>query len=262
MGREARLNRQLGTLPVDQWECIWCDGRPPDVTFNRREHVMPESLGGEREFRLKRGIVCDRCNGGVLKQIDDELNLNPLIRFLRFQFGLGPRFRELRSGVRKDGDVITLTPNLIGPRDKLSMELVPGGGGTFTLTTSGPSDKARAEHLARGLHRMAYNAIAHADGPSRARREFLHLRSYVLAPIEEGMRAYLLDEKTLEAGLRSPGPWKADYELIRDAEGRPQIALLRLGLMFFYVSLEPTTRPLHAMRARFPWLRVAGAIDS
>ena len=49
------------------------DAAPPAATFQSREHVMPESLGGPRDFRLLRGVVCDGCNGGVLKTIDDEL---------------------------------------------------------------------------------------------------------------------------------------------------------------------------------------------
>ena len=262
MGWQARLNRKRHSLPPDEWQCIWCDRSPPDVKFERREHVIPESLGGERDFRLLRGLVCDSCNAGVLKQIDDELNLHPLIRGLRFTFGLGTPFRELVPGMRREGDVMTLSPGLIRNGDRLELKLVRGGGGTVTMQTGGPSDMTKPEHLARGLHRMAYNAIAHAHGAARA-REYGHLREYVLTG-HESMRAYLLDERSLnESVARTHERWTASYELLPQGgdDRRPDVAFLRLGMLFFYVSLEPTTAPLVAVQRRFSWLRVAGEID-
>jgi hypothetical protein len=154
---------------------------------------------------------------------------------------------------------VTLSPQLFGDRDRLQMNLTVGGGGEVTLRTSGPSDKSTPEQLSRGLHRMAFNAIAHADGASRM-SEFGHLRDYVLTGYH-AMRAYLLDEESLNESLRSTERWTASYELFRDPDGRPQVALLRLGMLFFYVSVEPTTTPLHAMRRKFSWLRLAGEID-
>lgn len=247
------------SLPEAQWHCIWCDRSPPIVTFKKREHVMAESLGGDRDFRLLRGIVCDSCNGGVLKEIDDELNRDPLMLGLRIGKRLGPPIHELGRGIRRDGDTITISPDLVRGRDEVDLKLLVGGGGTVTVRTSGPSDTHMAEHLPRGFYRMAYNAIAHAHGPSKA-REFMHLREYVLTGWL-AMRAYLLDMKSLNEGLRSPEPWIASYELRPDDGGRPQVAVLRFGMLSVFVSLEPTTRPLEAVLRTSPWLQVAGRID-
>lgn len=260
MGREARRNAQASALPQGQWCCIWCDRMPPDATFKSREHVMPESLGAERDFRLLRGVVCDTCNKGVLKQIDDDLNHHPAIRGLRFALGLGSELRELQPGIRREGDGITFAPQQLAKNTRLRMDLVLDGGGTVSLRTSGPSGNPRAEHLPRGLHRMAYNAIAHAVGPSSARNDYEHLRAYVLAGVDAPMRAYLLDQRTLNETLRSRGSWTTGYELLGEHE-KPNAMLLRLGRLFCYVSLELTTRPLAGIRARYPWLTVAGTID-
>lgn len=88
-----RIKKSLRALPKGQWRCIWCDRTTPEVTFEAREHVMPESLGGASDFKLPRGAVCDQCNKhGVLKQIDEELN----IFYVSLKPGIEP-LQELRS---------------------------------------------------------------------------------------------------------------------------------------------------------------------
>jgi hypothetical protein len=38
--------------------CIFCQGNGP---FSTREHILPESLGGDDGFTMKRRTVCDKC---------------------------------------------------------------------------------------------------------------------------------------------------------------------------------------------------------
>jgi hypothetical protein len=257
-----RIKKSLRALPQGQWRCIWCDRTTPEVTFEAREHVMPESLGGASDFKLPRGAVCDQCNKhGVLKQIDEDLNIYPLIRFLRFACGLGRRFRELQPGIRRTGpDSIAVNPSELAENASAEMSFDATEGWTLSVRSSGPSTKTRNEHLARGLHRMAFNAIADALGPSRAVADFAHLRAYVLAGETVPMRACLFDEKTLNENLRAAQPWKASYELLRDQHGAHAIAFLRLGMAFFYVSLKPGIEPLQELRSRHSWLRVVGEL--
>lgn len=196
-----------------------------------------------------------------MKAIDDDLNLSAIVRGLRVFFGLGPTLREVRPGIRRDADLITITDSLLGPRDHVGLDLIVGGGGTINLTTAGPTETAKADHFARGLHRMAFNAIAHLDGVGRT-REFAHLRDYVLADVENvAMRAYLIDQQTLNERIRTPPPWTSSCELLRDERGMPQVAHISLGELHCYVSVEPTTHALAAMCSKIPWLIVGGEID-
>jgi hypothetical protein len=251
-----RLKLGIRALPKGQWRCIWCDKTPPAATFESREHVMPESLGGDRNFRLPRGVVCDGCNKGVLKKIDDDLNLHPLICFLRFGCGLGPPIRQMQPGISRDEpEGITIDPSKLAKNASTAMRFDSKDGWALNVQSSGPSPKTRNEHLPRGLHRMAFNAIADAFGGARAVSEFAHLRAYVLSGETVPMRQFLFDEKTLNDSLRSPRPWKASYAHLNDTTGTPHVSLLRLGMAFFYVSLLPTTEPLDQIKSRYPWLR-------
>jgi hypothetical protein len=56
--------------------CLFC--KLADRPFTSREHPIPESLGnqtkeGQNEIVLPRGVVCDKCNNGVLSRLDYAL---------------------------------------------------------------------------------------------------------------------------------------------------------------------------------------------
>lgn len=50
--------------------CLFC--RRSDGGFTSQEHIVPESLGNVEKV-LPVGVVCDRCNSGVLSQVDAAL---------------------------------------------------------------------------------------------------------------------------------------------------------------------------------------------
>src|SRR5207249_1700021 len=50
--------------------CLVC--RRSDGGFTTVEHSLPESLGN-RDVTLPNGVVCDRCNNGVLSDLDQSL---------------------------------------------------------------------------------------------------------------------------------------------------------------------------------------------
>jgi hypothetical protein len=233
--------------------------------------VVAESFGGHRDYRLLRGVVCDLCNKGVLKQIDDAASLHPVLVSRRFLYR--NQEQELMPGVRKDGtrsDVITIDPSKRPLHEQINLrfqfERSRGAGGVLRAKTSGPSPKIRDGHLGRALHRWAYNGIADAackagNRPRDVLVEYGHVRTYVLASVEDvTMRAFLLDERTLSDNIASPQP-EATCELLAGPDGKPQMALIRSGFLFSYVSLMPTTHPLNDLKKDCPWLRVFGEID-
>lgn len=52
------------------YRCLYC--LKGDGGFRSVEHTIPRGLGNE-EYILKKGIVCDRCNNGVLSRLDETL---------------------------------------------------------------------------------------------------------------------------------------------------------------------------------------------
>ena len=242
----------------------------PHATFNTREHVVAESFGGRRQ--LLKGVVCDACNKGVLKQIDDDASLHPLLIGRRFLHR--NQAQELVPGVRKDGartDVITIDPSKRPLHEQINLrfqfERSRGAGGVLKTTISSPSPKTRHDHLGRALHRWAYNGIVDAacergDRPRDGVVDYEHLRTYVLTSVEDvTMRAFLLDERTLNDNISSPQP-EATCELLAGPDGKPQTALIRSGFLFSYVSLMPTMEPLNDLKRDCPWLSVCGVIDA
>lgn len=81
---EAETNEKrpvINTKKVEQ--CIYCLQK--DGGFTSEEHVYPESLGNG-EVILPPGYVCDRCNNGVLSDLDKYLIEHELFSFLRTMY--------------------------------------------------------------------------------------------------------------------------------------------------------------------------------
>ncbi len=79
---------------LDPQGCIFC-GRH-DGGFTGREHAFPESLGNESVI-LPPGVVCDRCNNGLLADAEQALIRFPPIGFLRVLLGHTNRRASGRS---------------------------------------------------------------------------------------------------------------------------------------------------------------------
>lgn len=65
--------------------CLFC--RSEKNSFLSVEHIFPESLGNKEKI-LPKGIVCDKCNNGVLSFLDSELVNFDIILFLRTFHGI------------------------------------------------------------------------------------------------------------------------------------------------------------------------------
>jgi hypothetical protein len=64
-------------------KCIYCLSTTGN--FKSEEHIFPESLGND-ELVLPKGYVCDKCNNGVLSQLDNALAKFEPIALLQVQF--------------------------------------------------------------------------------------------------------------------------------------------------------------------------------
>jgi hypothetical protein len=261
---QGKAKRDQHTLPKERWWCIWCDGRPEIATFRTREHVIAESLGGHRNYRLQRGVVCDRCNRGILQAIDEEMLLIGPVRFVRAHFGLGPRFTHVTGGVviDRDKDLVTVDATKLGRGTTVSFTGYADRTGTIRTTFAGPSDKVRSEHFTRGLHRIAYNALAFHLGAEQTRDAFGYLRALVLDLEAIQSRAFLLDEQAILKAMQAPKKhWESRCDVLTNSAGEPDVVLVQIGPWPCLVSVADTTAPLRRLLSNYPWLKASTRLD-
>lgn len=135
------------------------------------------------------------------------------------------------------------------------------------MRVSGPSLHARSEHLTRGLHRIAYNALAYRDGGNVARSRYRFLRDLVLNLDAIRDRAYVFDQQPILPAMQVAAAqgtrrrWSSTAEIIDGADGAPEIVRVALGPAPFFVSVRPTTTPLAAIVAAATGMNVYATID-
>lgn len=143
--------------------CLYCNKN--DGGFTSVEHVFPESLGN-KQLILPKGIVCDRCNNGVLARIDNDLLEFDQIKLLRVylripnkagdypevSFG-NMKIRATPTGMHVDIDQLTKKHYIREP-------VQPDGSVKFTLRIRGKKDTvASRKKLARALYKMGLGAL-------------------------------------------------------------------------------------------------------
>jgi hypothetical protein len=72
--------------------CLFC--RQSDGGFTSVEHILPESLGNET-LTLPVGVVCDRCNNGVLAEPDQALGSFLPIEMMKTWHGIPSKAGKL-----------------------------------------------------------------------------------------------------------------------------------------------------------------------
>jgi hypothetical protein len=94
--------------------CLFC--RQRDGGFTSQEHIFPESLGNT-EHLLPVGVVCDRCNHGVLSALDAALCDFLPISMMRTVAGIPSKAGKLPSFDFDNGSLRCVAPG------ELSLEL-------------------------------------------------------------------------------------------------------------------------------------------
>lgn len=69
-----------------------------------REHPIPESMGNTT-IELPRGVVCDRCNGGVLSDLDQALLEFFPVKLRRTTLGIPNKAGKVPTTVFQDGEL-------------------------------------------------------------------------------------------------------------------------------------------------------------
>ena len=87
--------------------CLFC--RKSDGGFTGEEHIFPESLGNN-ELVLPIGVVCDRCNHGVLSELDQALAGFLPIEMMRTWHGIPSKTGRLPSFKFDNGSLRCVAP--------------------------------------------------------------------------------------------------------------------------------------------------------
>jgi hypothetical protein len=166
-------------------KCIYCLQTTGD--FKSEEHIFPESLGN-KDLILPRGYVCDKCNNGVLAQLDNILIKFEPIAFLQVQLvpytkdGSLPKanFQNMRmertsptyikiSAKEKSGEI----------QNKTSMS---DDWYSFTLNMRGkPVTQKSIRMLGRALFKIALGIVALSQDREQARHtKYDDARKFIL----------------------------------------------------------------------------------
>lgn len=219
-------------LPKNVPICLFC--KSISNSFQSAEHVFPESLGN-REKTLPKGVVCDRCNNGVLSVVDAALT------------SFGPiAFMKTMNGVRgKDGSIPTASlanmkisnstgSNIKIELDSLSSKHYEKTEEGFRIHMMGPqrmTDKT-LKLIARALYKIGLELMYLDHG-----REFVHqtrfdeIRDIVLGRVD--FSGYLI----FGANATSVTPG-VTYRFIKSLKDGQEFAFFEFNYLFLKIMFD------------------------
>lgn len=109
------VSNPLFKITDSQERCRYCGKTVPEVSFNKKEHIFPESIGNK--LFISKGCECDNCNRFFGEQYENDLNafLHPYIVLNRI---IGKKGRkkyksfDTTSTVDYSNDILTIKEQL------------------------------------------------------------------------------------------------------------------------------------------------------
>jgi hypothetical protein len=104
--------------------------------------------------------------------------------------------------------------------------------------------------MTRGLHRIAYNVLAHVRGGLFVRTRFRFLRELVLDLDAITPRAFVLDHTGILPALQAKGTsrtkrrWTSQAHVVNGSDGEPDLVRIEIGPAAFFVSVRASTAAL------------------
>jgi hypothetical protein len=175
--------------------CLFC--RRSDGGFSSREHVLPESLGNT-ELVLPPGVVCDRCNNGVLASADKTLceffplTMRRTLLGIRSKAGTVPetRFMKGRMASPAPAHIVIDVPNA---KDSTTFQETGRSGGLVHMKLEmkgGHKMTPRyCSDVSRALLKAAFECAWLDHGELMLSEEFDHVRHVVLGEPRNGFLA-------------------------------------------------------------------------
>ena len=214
--REREERRQAFLARVAEGErrgCLFC--RRSDGGFTTVEHTLSESLGN-RDVTLENGVVCDRCNNGVLSDLDQTLAEFWPLKVQRTFFGVPSKSGKLPVARFQKGTVTNkgrdpdtgqdrLFFAMDSAKDKESFRTTPLGGGrvhvNLQLKGGRPLTPRYASELSRALLKVCFECAWIDHGEAMLGPEFDHVRDAVLGAPRDGYLILLRRGQPNDTGL-------------------------------------------------------------
>jgi hypothetical protein len=193
--------------------CLYCSRE--DRPFTSVEHIVPEGLGN-KEMILSVGVVCDKCNNGVLSQLDRVLIEFDLIGLMRVHHGVTSKTGRLPKVQFGDALVERLSPGHVHINAVRSKSIWDNPNGfSFKFRHRRPMNARHCRELVRALFKVALGHIylGH-DGPEFAFSERFD-------PIREIVRGVRPFHGYLVVG--------ANQEILRQNQARGSVMLMPLA---------------------------------
>jgi hypothetical protein len=255
--RKAKRQQQVEAFAARVAEgerrgCLFC--RATDGGFTAREHALPESLGAT-EVVLPNGVVCDRCNNGVLSYLDKALAEFLPIKFRRTTLGIVSKAGKVpvtsfsKGRITNRGrDPATQEPQLFfeihSRKDTETFKVTDLGDGRAHINfqmTGKPVTPRDASELSRSLLKAAFECAWLDHGEAMFRPEFDHVREAVLGTPRDGYLAFARQADPDHYGM------ELVYMPLPAGDGKQMIAVQAkvYGFTFVTDSLnpEPKARP-------------------
>lgn len=171
--------------------CLIC--RRSDGGFTSVEHILPESIGNKTEV-LPVGVVCDRCNNGVLSRLDHALGGFLPIEMMRTWHGIPSKSGGLPSFKFDNGTMRCRAPGdlflaLDSARGQPLAPKAPPGQASWAFSASRRKDTTprRLRDVQRALLKMVVEFAWIDLGEKEAlSAKFDHVREKVLGSTHEG----------------------------------------------------------------------------
>ncbi|MFN8539060.1 MAG: HNH endonuclease [Thermomicrobiales bacterium] len=179
--REIAKNNNAGDESTTQHKkCIYCFS--VDGSFASEEHIFPEALGNH-DLKLPQGYVCDRCNNGILADLDKKLVKFEPIAFLHVFHVTHKKKGKLPEATFQNATLKATRPTHIvvesaAPVFK-EVEVLGNGYRRFEFNLRGRRFEPR--QLARSLFKIGYELLALEHGQDFVCQErFAATRRFIL----------------------------------------------------------------------------------
>lgn len=149
--------------------CIYC--RETTGGFTSEEHIIPESLGND-ELVLPRGFVCDKCNNGVLAELDSVLLKFEPIAMLQVQFVPYTKDGKLPKANFQNLTIRRTSPRSITVQAKDRTGRIRNkkhlGDGRYTFSLNMRGKPLDPKQLGRALYKVGLGMVALGQGHEQA----------------------------------------------------------------------------------------------
>lgn len=231
--KSERYKAIYGEKILTKPKCIYC--LQTTGSFKSEEHIFPESLGND-ELILPRGYVCDKCNNGVLSQLDNALIKFEPIAFLQVQLVPHTKDGSLPKANFQNMTLERTSPTHIKvvAKDKTGtvQNKTPIGDDwySFSLNMRGkPVTQKSIKILGRALFKIALGIIALSQGREQAcNAKYDAARKFILGKSEFNNNFFMKIDGKPHAGGRIT---------YKDFEKGTVVAIDIMGIIFL-LNLE------------------------